>query len=799
MPATTRSSVKREKNELAEVIRRSKLDRKNKILSRTVGSLRSERAPTASTVKLEETNSANGVITEAEVAAEAPSVFGILPQPSESVQAIAATPLFLTQSVTDVPNKSKLLPERKRIHTIGPELSQCLYKSNDKSALEEDREARIIRRNMPRVGSRAYKQPFKSSRYEENQGQKPSLKLTLSDVRYYKISKGRLKQMKVRRPKLSKAFWPYEGHKFKLGHDPWAGFGLPPPREEEIRRIHQLLMDHNRSFEFAAFVALPAHAATQAVTVDNLIQTIFSQTTGNELAIDGHSRLCNAFPYIVHGIKYAGTIPNWHVIRTTSTDEFERMLQPMGLQLARAKAVKALLDVVYNKNLQRRFQRTQQYDHELNDPDAKDFVPGLLSIDYLVEDNPTTEALLGRLLELPKFGPKSAMCVAAFSYRRPLFVVDVHVARFCKWLNWVPAHASEIEAACYLHSLVPDDIKFDLHNQIWSHCAVENSRERHGRGVICYTCGSSPPAKNKKIRSCPLDPFLPPLHQRWKRKYQPIDEGSDTTQVKRTYGGAETSSDTKYIIEGSMDSASDGGLLPKQTSNTKGDGDETLQKSMENAEVKRARTSRTIKKVGIGEHSLVKAKKWPRTVPYESMSQAEAAQVGYLLWEFRPMDNSFGEEWGTFDKHPRFRWEKPDIMDAEVAVTVEYADGVLEGRIGHKWMKRRGAVDLNRPEVSLFNTRVVVESTESVPSLSESSPGTVDSLARMSHDGSTLIDSDDLHSDRDSGKSQQVIVSAVDAPYTVAARYDLDLMSDSTLSDIESITTIEFTDEDEVD
>lgn len=553
---------------------------------------------------------------------------------------------------------------------------QCMTTQRER---EEACEARIIRRNMPRPGSRAYKQQLSSRKLALDETRRPSLKLTLPDVRYYKLSKGRLKKMKLRRGKLNKDFWPYLGHKFKLGHDPWAGFGLPPPKEAEIRTVHRLLMEHNRSFEFSAFVALPAHAVTQAVTVDNLIQTIFSQTTGNELAIDGHSRLCNAFPYTVQGKKYAGTIPNWHVVRTTSTDILEGMLQPMGLQLARAKAVKSLLDVVYNKNLERRFQGIQQYIHEFNEPNAKDFVPGLLSIDYLTEDDPSTETLLGRLLELPKFGPKSAMCVAAFSYRQPLFVVDVHVARFCKWLNWVPAHATEIEAACYLHSLVPDNIKFDLHNQIWSHCAVENGRERHGRGVVCYTCGSSPPAKGRKIRPCPLDRFLPPLDQRWKRKYQPIEEGTNT-----------------FITSGSTDVEVRTDVANKQEVSaeqldTIRDGKAVRDKgSMMGGSEPRIRTANIIRNTARSEKSSAKAKKWPRTVPYESMSQTEATQAGHLLWEFRPMDNSFGEEWGTFDKLPRFRWEKPDIMDAEVAVTTEYADGVLSGRIGHKWMKRRG-------------------------------------------------------------------------------------------------------------
>jgi len=78
------------------------------------------------------------------------------------------------------------------------------------------------------------------------------------------------------------------------------------------------------------------------------------------------------------------------------------------------------------------------------------------------------------------------------------------------------------------------------------------------------------------------------------------------------------------------------------------------------------------------------------TMYFHELTPAKAAEHGYLLWEFRPMDNSFMEEWGTFDKVPRYKWEKPTIMDSDVAVSVEYARAVLDGEIEHRWMKKGG-------------------------------------------------------------------------------------------------------------
>ena len=51
------------------------------------------------------------------------------------------------------------------------------------------------------------------------------------------------------------------------------------------------------------------------------------------------------------------------------------------------------------------------------------------------------------------------------------------------------------------------------------------------------------------------------------------------------------------------------------------------------------------------------------------------------------MDNTFMEEWGEFAHFPRYRWERPEIMDSDVAVTYEYAKEVLAGQKKHKWSK----------------------------------------------------------------------------------------------------------------
>jgi len=355
-------------------------------------------------------------------------------------------------------------------------------------------------------------------------GQK--LILELQGVRYYNITPKKLGKMGIRPKRLPPGFFPYSKKNFKLGHNPWAHTFLPRPTEQEVRNVHELLSSYHKEFEFGTFVSQPAHGVQGVVTVDAVIQTIFAQSTGNEMAIDAHSRMCNTFTYLVDGKKYAGTIPNWHAVRTASREALEKILRPGGYHIGRAKNIQKLLNMIHEINAQRKAAGLQQYDHDMNPPDAKDFVPGMLSLEYLTDypkdsNENSDEKLFGRLLDLPLIGIKSAMCIMAFQLKRPLFVVDTHVLRYMKWLGWIPTKANEDQAAGYLHSIIPDDLKYDLHNQIWTHCANENVRVSRDREVICACCGSLPPAKSRDIskNKCPLKDFLPPLSKRWARAY----------------------------------------------------------------------------------------------------------------------------------------------------------------------------------------------------------------------------------------------------------------------------------------
>ncbi|KAJ9663008.1 hypothetical protein H2198_001000 [Neophaeococcomyces mojaviensis] len=540
-----------------------------------------------------------------------------------------------------------------------------------------------------------------------------SLKISFR-MKYYDIQPGKLAKMGIRSKRPPKNYYPYPKKNFKLGHNPWAHLNLPKPTKQRVDKFWQLIAGYNGQFNVLGYTNQPAHAVKGVVTVDTLFQTILAQSTGNEMAIDAHSRLCNRFTYLVNGKKYVGTMPNWHKVRTVPRAELERVLKPGGYQIIRAKAIQQLLEIVYAKNTERKAAGVQQYTYDGNPPDAEDFVPGMLSLDYLTDypegsDENSDEKLLGRLTQLPLIGFKSAMCIMAFQLKRPIFVVDTHVLRVTKWLGWVPKHAKEDQAAQYLHSIIPDDIKYDLHNQIWTHCANENVRDNRGREVICPFCGSNPPAKGRDLSkyNCPLKDLLPPLSKRWSREYVGVQlsEGANLETIVKTEED-ETTLDPS---------------TPKpQTENATQDTTMTDAEVVETTEVTEeiTRFTKTTKRTVINKQTTIEAAfgiktktdsstsdlnssqpskskpvkekklKLKETMLFDELTPEQAKEAGYLLWEFRPMDNSFMEDWGTFDKMPRYKWEKPSIMDPDVAVTPEHARAVLEGRIEHRWSKR---------------------------------------------------------------------------------------------------------------
>lgn len=119
---------------------------------------------------------------------------------------------------------------------------------------------------------------------------------------------------------------------------------------------------------------------------------------------------------------------------------------------------------------------------------------GVASLSYvqgLSDDNVKQE--LGRFKGL---GPKTISCVLLFALGREEFPVDTHVLRISQKLGWVSNKTNRNGAYDYLNSVVPGDVKMDLHCLLVEH------------GKRCHHCAANgkpqfPPKDGSKL-VCPL-------------------------------------------------------------------------------------------------------------------------------------------------------------------------------------------------------------------------------------------------------------------------------------------------------
>ncbi|KEF57817.1 uncharacterized protein A1O9_05737 [Exophiala aquamarina CBS 119918] len=242
----------------------------------------------------------------------------------------------------------------------------------------------------------------------------------------------------------------------------------------------------------------PMHAG-QTFSVDAIVRVMLSQSSTNEGALDAQQCMIHAYPYMVNGVKVIGTIPNYHLMRVQSAKKLEMVLTRAGLQEKKAKYIKRCLDEIYCHNVS--LISPGEVVYRFNDPNASDFVPGLLSVDYISEIYATKgkQAVFDCLVRFMMIGIKSAFCIMAFRMNIPVFAVDTHVAGMVKLLGWVPQDATEDEMCSHLDFMIEDDDKkVDLHQDFW----------RHRRA--CDRCGgrSLPGSWNYENAICPLEHLI---------------------------------------------------------------------------------------------------------------------------------------------------------------------------------------------------------------------------------------------------------------------------------------------------
>jgi len=174
-------------------------------------------------------------------------------------------------------------------------------------------------------------------------------------------------------------------------------------------------------------------------------------------------------------------------VRLGDQHELFLTIQCGGLAANKSKNIKTVLDMVHVENQERRSAILDEKD-ESKPSESKDTNPppgiktetseqksdevktddeNVLSLDYL--HSLSTEEAMTKLTSYPGVGVKTASCVLLFNFGRGSFAVDTHVWRLCRWLGWVPNHASRNQTYSHCEVRIPDDMKYDLHALFWKH------------------------------------------------------------------------------------------------------------------------------------------------------------------------------------------------------------------------------------------------------------------------------------------------------------------------------------------
>ena len=222
----------------------------------------------------------------------------------------------------------------------------------------------------------------------------------------------------------------------------------------------------------------PLHAASE-FTIHSLVNMIMSQATDNDNAIMAKHRMCDEYPYWVNGKKIVGQTPNYHAIRTGSLKKLQASMRHGGLHNVKAMRIKAILDLIFKENQDRSCEGLSS----ANEPCAEDFVPGALSLDYL--RGKSAREIYSYLIELPGVNVKTAHCFLSFVLKYPIFAVDVHCMWMPWFLGWIPEDvdmaSDRILAASHLNFVLPDELKYALHQLFWhhrQHCKTCEKRKR---------------------------------------------------------------------------------------------------------------------------------------------------------------------------------------------------------------------------------------------------------------------------------------------------------------------------------
>ncbi|KAL3428262.1 HhH-GPD family base excision DNA repair protein [Phlyctema vagabunda] len=269
---------------------------------------------------------------------------------------------------------------------------------------------------------------------------------------------------------------------------PYPDWAHPSPSEVEV--VFNLLEKKHGKIEISRtkpslMLEIEGCNDEEPALIDTMVRARLSAGTNDMNASRAFMGILSKF-----GRRKPGNglgIVDWNAVRLAPLEDLYEAIKTGGMGNVKSRSIKAILDMVYEENI----------DRQKRGIIAKD-VTGidLLSIEHtrvLSKDE-----VFENFLKFPGIGPKTAACIISICMQHNSFAVDTHVYRICTWLGWVPPKTDRDGMFAHLETKIPDHLKFDLHYLMI----------RHGRS--CQRCRGNANAAGEgwQEADCPLEQLV---------------------------------------------------------------------------------------------------------------------------------------------------------------------------------------------------------------------------------------------------------------------------------------------------
>ena len=270
------------------------------------------------------------------------------------------------------------------------------------------------------------------------------------------------------------------------GRSPFPDWPHPTPEEAQI--VHDLLLteipdERKPSIVQPDTIPPPSEQVAGCGQVpsilDALIRTLLSAATTGKNSSSSFQGLVKNFGLETKGLG-KGSV-DWNAVRLAPQKDVFKAIESGGLADSKSKNIKAILDMVYIDNEERRnalVEAKEAGERFTVEKEAELLLlqQGVLTLDYY--HVLSTEDALNTFIKYPGIGVKTASCVALFCMQRPSFAVDTHVFRLCQYLGWVPPDNSlgprqkkpdRNSTFSHCEVRIPDNLKYGLHYLFLNH------------------------------------------------------------------------------------------------------------------------------------------------------------------------------------------------------------------------------------------------------------------------------------------------------------------------------------------